>query len=334
MFTYKNHTLASPIIILIVMLASFQLGCSDRDDISEVQEPDPALQKASVALNRAEAAMEKAGVDINFSDVGSLANLSAILPSPLELAVLEDQGALQEAIGALYEVLDAVGENVPTAQAPANPAQEGFKISDPDLALVHIHLGYLYVLEAVRILTREGWGKDGVSETEDDLFRIAFPENPELENLTEVYQFELTERGQTKFDEIENNPSSRLEDYLKEFRASQRQAILDALVLLVSARVKVSAFPDVNDIDGQRITEQRPQVNRAICRQDALFHLERALDKAEEIAPDLADEFDEFNEIIAEAFAEDFLNQTSQWGFEIENADEVLARINRLIEKR
>ncbi|MCH8292868.1 hypothetical protein IH992_17390 [Candidatus Poribacteria bacterium] len=334
MFTYKNHTLASPIIILIVMLASFQLGCSDRDDISEVQEPDPALQQASVALNRAEAAMEKAGVDINFSDVGSLANLSAILPSPLELAVLEDQGALQEAIGALYEVLDAVGENVPTAQAPANPAQEGFKISDPDLALVHIHLGYLYVLEAVRILTREGWGKDGVPETEDDLFRIAFPENPELENLTEVYQFELTERGQTKFDEIENNPSSRLEDYLKEFRASQRQAILDALVLLVSARVKVSAFPDVNDIDGQRITEQRPQVNRAICRQDALFHLERALDKAEEIAPDLADEFDEFNEIIAEAFAEDFLNQTSQWGFEIENADEVLARINRLIEKR
>lgn len=334
MFTYKKHTLASPIIILIVMLASFQLGCSDRDDISEVQEPDPALQKASVALNRAEAAMEKAGVDINFSDVGSLANLSAILPSPLELAVLEDQGALQEAIGALYEVLDAVGENVPTAQAPANPAQEGFKISDPDLALVHVHLGYLYVLEAVRILTREGWGKDGVPETEDDLFRIAFPENPELENLTEVYQFKLTERGQTKFDEIENNPSSRLEDYLKEFRASQRQAILDALVLLVSARVKVSAFPDVNDIDGQRITEQRPQVNRAICRQDALFHLERALDKAEEIAPDLADEFDEFNEIIAEAFAEDFLNQTSQWGFEIENADEVLARINRLIEKR
>ena len=334
MFTYKNHTLASPIIILIVMLASFQLGCSDRDDISEVQEPDPALQQASAALNRAEAAMEKAGVDINFSDVGSLANLSAILPSPLELAVLEDQGALQEAIGALYEVLDAVGENVPTAQAPANPAQEGFKISDPDLALVHVHLGYLYVLEAVRILTREGWGKDGVPETEDDLFRIAFPENPELENLTEVYQFKLTERGQTKFDEIENNPSSRLEDYLKEFRASQRQAILDALVLLVSARVKVSAFPDVNDIDGQRITEQRPQVNRAICRQDALFHLERALDKAEEIAPDLADEFDEFNEIIAKAFAEDFLNQTSQWGFEIENADEVLARINRLIEKR
>ncbi|MFB3042188.1 MAG: hypothetical protein ACE1ZS_10395, partial [Candidatus Poribacteria bacterium] len=249
MFTYKNHTLASPIIILIVMLASFQLGCSDRDDISEVQEPDPALQQASAALNRAEAAMEKAGVDINFSDVGSLANLSAILPSPLELAVLEDQGALQEAIGALYEVLDAVGENVPIAQAPANPAKDGSKISNPDLALVHIHLGYLYVLEAVRILTREGWGKDGVPETEDDLFRIAFPENPELENLTEVYQFELTERGQTKFDEIENNPSSRLEDYLKEFRASQRQAILDALVLLVSARVKVSAFPDVNDID-------------------------------------------------------------------------------------
>ena len=334
MFTYKKHTLASPIIILIVMLASFQLGCSDRDDIAEVQEPDATLQQASVALNRAEAAMEKAGVDINFSDVGSLANLSAILPNPLELGLLEDQTLLQQGIGALYEVLDAVGENVPIAQAPANPAQEGFKISAPDLALVHVHLGYLYVLEAVRILTREGWGKDGVPDTADDLFRITFPENPELENLTEVYQFELTERGQAKFDEIENNPGSRPEDYLKEFRASERQAIIDALMLLTGAKVKVSAFPDVNDADGQPITEQRAQVDRAICRQDALFHLERALDKAEEIAPDLADEFDEFNEIIAEAFAEDFLDQTLQWGFEIENADEVLARINRLIERR
>ena len=137
-------------------------------------------------------------------------------------------------------------------------------------------------------------------------------------------------RGKARFDAIENQPNSRPEDYLKELRASQRQAILDALVLLIGARVKILALPGVNDVDGQPITEQAPQVNRTICRWDALFHFEKALEQAIKIAPNLVDTVDAFNKIIAGAFAEDFLDQTAQWEFEVENKPELRNRIHRL----
>jgi hypothetical protein len=316
----------------LIVSAGFHIGCADREDRPKA-EADSALQQASAALDRAQAAMQKAGIDINFADVGSLSNLSAILPNPVELGLLEDQGTIQDAIGAMYEVLDAFGQNVAVAQAPANPAQAGELISKSDVALVHIHLAYLYVLEAVRILTRAGWGKDGQPATADDLFQITFPENVEVENLDEVYKFELTDRGQERFDRVEQTPGSRPEDYLREFRANERQTVLNALLLLAGAEVRVEAFPGVTDIDGQPITEQRPTISRSICRQNALFHLERAFDTALEIAPDLADAVNELNEIIAEAFAEDLLDQTLEWGFEVENEAEVRAQINRLISR-
>ena len=330
MVKFRNCFLASLTAIVVVTAASFLIGCADREETTESENADSSFQQAAVALNQAQDAMKRVGIDINFSDIGTLGNLSSILLDPLEVGALEKQGAIQDAIGAMYRVLDAAGQPVSSAQAPARPAQDGFKISDSDLLMVHFHLAYLYVLESVSILTREGWGKDGVPDTADDLFEISFPENLEIENLEEVYRFKLTERGQAKFDEIAKNPNSRPEDYLKEFSASQRQAILDALVLLLGARVKVLALPVVTDVDGQPITEQTPQVDRTICRQDALFHLEKVIELAKEIAPDLADAVDEFNKIIAEEYVEDFLNQTSKWGFEVENKQELLNRINRL----
>jgi len=301
----------------MVAVASFLIGCAERDEITTPENTDASFQKAATALNVAQEAMKRAGIDINFSDIGTLGELVSILPAPLGLSTPEKQGAIQDAIGAMYGVLDAYGQTVAVAQAPARPAQTGVKISDSDLLMVHFHLAYLYVLEAVGILTREG----------NVLFEISFPEEVQIENLEEVYKFKLTESGQAKIDEIAKQPSSRPENYLKEFSTGQRQAILDALVLLLGARVKVSAF---NDVDGQPIAEQTPKVDRTICRQDALFHLEKGLESANVIAPDLADALAEFNEIIAQAFAEDFLDQTSRWGFEIENESELLNRINQL----
>lgn len=308
-------------------------GCSNRDERSESTPLAPSLQEADASLNRAQVAMQRAGIDLELSDIGTLGHLATILPSPQQLGTLEDQAVIQEAIRAMYEVVDAIGQQQVVQAAPATPAQADSEISESDLVLVHIHLAYLYVLDAVRIVTIEGWGADGEPNTNDDFYYIYFPEETVLEGvkaLEETYAFKLTKQIQAIFDAIEANPQSRPEDYLQLFSESQRQAILDALLLLLGAEVKVSAFPSLIDNDGRPIIAQINSVDRAICRQDALFHLQAALDIAKDIAPDLAEAIDEFNEIIVEAFAEDFLDQISQWGFEVLNAPEVHRRLDEL----
>ena len=323
-----NRMFASLTAMMIIAAVSFLPGCADRDDRPDPEDADPAAQQAADALNQAQEAMVRAGIEINFSDIGTLGDLATVLPDPVELGILEDQGAIQEAIGAMYGVLDAFGQRGAIAQAPANPAQDEPEISDSDYALVHIHLAYLYVLEAVRVLTVAGWGADGIPDTADNLYRISYPDNPNFGNVDEVYTFELTPLGQAKFDAIAVNPTAGPADYLREFSTSQRQAVLDALALLLGASVKTLAFPDITDSDGLLLLEQRPQIDSDICREDALFHLEKAFDTAKEIAPDLADAMEEFIKIIAEVFAEDLLNQTAEWGFEVENEQEILNRIS------
>ena len=329
---FRNHPL-----VLLVMASIFGItvfaGCSNRDERSE---SNPALQEADTALNRAQTAMQGAGIDLQFSDIGTLGHLGTILPSPLKLGTLEDQAVIQEAIRAMYEVLDAIGQQQ-VARAPANPAQADSEISKSDLMLVHLHLVYLYVLDAVRIVTIQGWGTDGEPDTNDDFYRISFLEEAALEvveALEEIYVFELTERVEAIFDTIEADPNSRPEDYLAQFSESQRQAIIDALLLLLGAEVKISTFPSLIGSDGKPITEQINSVNREICRQDALFHLQAALDIAKDIAPDFEDAIDEFNEIVVEAFAEDFLDQIVEWDFEIPNDQEVRRRLDKLITER
>ncbi len=335
MVKFRTHLLvllAMASLVGIIILA----GCSNRDERFESAPLAPSLQEADAALHRAQAAMQRANIDLELSDIGTLGHLATILPSPLQLSTLEDPEVIQEAIRAMYEVLDAVGQQQ-VAQAPANPAQTGPGVSESDLVLVHIHFAYLYVLEAVRITTIEGWGKDGEPNTNDDLCRISFPEEFVLEDvkaLEEIYVFELTERSQAIFDAIEANPNSRSEDYLKQFNQSQRQVILDALLLLLGSEVKVPAFPSVIGSDSKPIIEQTSSADRGIYRQDALFHLQDARNIARVIAPDLEEALNDLSKIIVETFAEDFLDQISQWSFEVLNAQEVHSRLDKLVSKR
>ena len=317
----------------LIGIIVFSVGCADRDKQLEEDEPDPALERANAAFKLAQAAMQRANITINFTDIGTLGNLQTILPDPLEIGELEDQGAIQDAIRAFYEVLDALGQPVAVAQAPALPNQVEIQVSDGDLLLVHLHLSYLYVLEVVRILTREGWGPDGNPNTADDLFFISYPDTLELEDAEEVYKFTLTDAGRERFDALDNNPGTRPSDYLREFSASQRQAILDSLILLLGVRARVPAFPNVTDIYGDPILLQNPNLAeiRQTCRQDALFHMERALDFAEVIAPDVADGIRELADVLAKEFGEDFLDQVSGWGFDIINQQRTLNRIARLL---
>lgn len=332
MIKFRNHL---PVLLVLASIfgTTILAGCSDRAERSEF---NPALQEADTALQRAQTAMQGAGIDLQFSDIGTLGNLATILPSPMKLGTLEDQAVIQDAIGAMYEVLDAIGQQQ-VARAPANPAQSDPEISKSDLMLTHLHLVYLYVVDAVRIVTIEGWGTDGMPDTNDDFYRISFPEEvvlQDVETLEEIYGFELTEQIQAIFDTIEANPNSRPEDYLQLFSEGQRQAILDALLLLLGAEVEVAAFPRLIGNDGKPIIEQINSVNREICRQDALFHLQAALDIARDIAPDFEESIDELNEIIVEDFAEDFLDHILEWGFEMLNDQEVRRRLDELVTER
>ena len=215
------------------------------------------------------------------------------------------------------------------AQAPAHPTQTinvPTNLSESDQVWAHLHLAYLYVLEACRILVTASWGADGIENTEDDLFTI--------QQTSNGYEFALTPAGQTRFDEITSNPASTSKDLLREFRVNERQAILDSLFLLIGAEVKVIACPDVPDIDGEPILEQVPRINeiRQFCQHDALFHFQDALDLSRTLGSDLAESFDELNANLANDFARDLLDQVVGWGFVLENRPTVQSRLNQLFQ--
>ena len=328
-YQYKLRVIHFTVVSICIALFFVFPGCAERE-ITPRADVSEEFKKAAEALAKAEAAMKKAGIDISFSDLGSLSkgNIAEILPNPLELSQLERKNPelIPDAIASLYDVFDAFpGMAIPVPAAPLAPIIEISKLSNSDIVLLHLHHAYLYVLKAVGILALEGMGPDGRPDTEDDTFLIEFPED--FEDDTEKYKFELTEEGQARIDAIKKLPDPKPEDYLKQFRESERQAIIDGLFLLIGAKVRILPVPSAG------IKEQTPKIDRTIYRRDALFHLEKALEHARLIAPDFEDAIDEFNHIIVEDFAEDFLKKAEEWHFDVENIDEVEDRLRRIIEK-
>lgn len=293
---------------LFVLLAGIFIGCADRTE--EVDSAPGSNPQADAALAEAERVMEDAGVAISFRDLeglGSLADLRDILPSPLEISQLED-AQIEGAVASLYEALDALGYPV----APAAPArQPREEVSSSDLAMLHIHLGYMYVLGAVAKLER----------AKGDMYEIDFPDEADTDDPS-VYTFTLTPQGQARIDAVAANPDAEPGEYLQIFSTEQRQAILDSLLLLVSAKVLVSPFPE-HGIPN----EQRPSVDRSIYRRDALYHFAESLAFAENVVPELEDALLELKDTIADYLAQDMLDQIKEWGFEIENETEVINRI-------
>jgi len=327
---YQNEPVLKlfTVVCLCIALIFALVSCADRDiemrpDISE------GLKKASEALARAEALMKEAGINISFSDLGSISedNLVDILPSPEKLSQLEKDHPklIQDAIVALYEVFEAFPALAILPTTPMAPAIELSELSNSDVLLLHLHNAYLYVLKIVGKLALEGMGPDGELDTDDDLFMIDFPES--FEEDTTKYKFELTDKGRARMDEVEQSSDPKPEDYLNIFSERERQVIIDSLFITLGARVRILPVPSAG------IKEQTPQVDRTIYRRDTLFHLEKAAEYAEEIAPDLKDSIDEFNRVIAKNFAEDFLRKAQKWHFDVENIDEVEERLRKLIEK-
>jgi len=300
--------------IIACLLICLCFGCANPED--RVARPilgneDPRegdIQKAFIA---AQSAIDQTGLGINLSELGDLGNLETILASPEQLEAIPEP-AIQEAIGAMYSVLDASGEETPfmlDIALPVSPSQaeRNSILSETDQILMHINLAHFYLSDALRKLqTKKG-----------KLFEINF--------LDGQYDFHLTESAQKQFDNL------KPEEYLRQFSAEQRQVVIDAVTLLTSAKIRVLEQPGIKDVYGQLIQNQATLINRKISRQDMLYHLDRGLQMAKKLAPDLATSIQSLNKNVADIFTEQLLDEVDNWGFSISNRSEVENRIRQLL---
>ena len=285
--------------IAIIVVISCVLSCADRPDRYEAPDPESPEAQAAEALNLAQEAMKAAGIDIEFNDLGDLAELSSVLPTPEKLTSLNDQqvGQMQTATDEMYKILEVVGESGTVPSAPLNPAKDTQPIlSDADLLLVNLNLSYLNVLEAVRLLAATG----------EDIYKIEYSQKA-------GYTFKLTKLGKTKLDQAKPG------EFIRDLSEDQRQAIVDSLFMLTGAKVTAS------DLPGMVKTIKR------MDWQNAIHHLDKMLNLAKEIAPDLGVAMIDFNDIIADTLSKGVIDQVTKWGFEIENYDEVINKIKNLV---
>jgi len=285
--------------IVVVVAIGLTLGCADRPDRYEEPDPDSPEALAAEALNLAQEAMKAAGIDIEFNDLGDLAELSSILPTPEKLTSLNDQQVdhMQTATDEMYKILEVVGESGSVPGAPLNPAKDIQPIlSDADLLLVNLNLSYLNVLEAIRSL----------SVTGEDIYKIEYSQDA-------GYAFKLTESGQAKLDQAKPG------EFIRDLSEAQRQAIVDSLFILTGAKVEVSNLP------GMVRTIKR------MDWQNAIYHLDEMLSLAEKMAPDLGVAMIDFNDVIADALSKGVIDQVTEWGFKIENYDDVMNKIKNLV---
>ena len=302
--------------LLCLLIIGFLWGCAAPDQ--RVERPtfgddDGREAKAQAAFLKAQAAIDQTGIGIDLSELSDLGNLESILASPEQLEALPET-AIQDAIGAMYSVLDASGEQIPSAEgisllaSPARATEPTDSIlSETDQILMHINLAYFYISDAIRLLQTE----------KGDLFEVGFRDGQ--------YDFHLTPQAEQKFKNLQS------EEYIRQFSAEQRQVVIDAVVLLTSAKIKVLEQPGVPDIDGKLIQDQVLSIDRKISRQDVLFHLDRGLQIAKELAPDLEKSINDLNKNVADVFTEKMLDKVVEWGFTIANKEEISERIKKLI---
>ena len=206
-------------------------------------------------------------------------------------------GQMQTATDEMYKILEVVDESGSIPSAPLNPTKDIQPIlSDADLLLVNLNLSYLNVLEAVRSL----------SVTGEDIYKIEYSQDA-------GYKFELTKSGKAKLDQAKPG------EFIRDLSEAQRQAIVDSLFMLTGAKVEVSNLP------GMVRTIKR------MDWQNAIHHLDKMLSLAKKIAPDLGVAMIDFNDIIADALSKGIIDQVTKWGFKIENYDEVINKIKKLV---
>ena len=318
------------LILLTASMLILSIGCAERE--RKETGASGSNPEADAALAKAEEAMENAGIGISFEKLQgleTLSDLTTILPDPLDLELLEDpleleqlERSIEDATLSMYDALDALGAGV--SGTPAAPMQAIEQIgSDTDLAMIHLHLAYLYIYDVLVRLVKVR--KDPV--TGEKMYTISFPSEEELdiENIEKIYQFEFT-------DELEQNLKTQ---GAAAFTIAQRQEIINALYLLLGAKAKLTVDGITQTLDKPRCGDVFPDcgVDTDIFPKNALYHFTEALNYVKNLAPEIEEGLKDFSEIISEegSFAYQMLDQAEvEWGFEILNREEVENAIKEL----
>lgn len=307
-YTYKftKFTTLAGIIITITILCLIVNGCAERE---EAEVAPGSTAEADSQLIKAEKIMKDLGVSITLEDLAALNDLQELLPEPEKLS--GKQAELAEAIGAFNQVLLNFGQ--PAAAPALAPEKKPVKPSDSDLALVHFNLAYLYMLEAASVLI----------SAKSEIYTVSFPKADKKGKL-ELYKFELTAKGKARFDELEKRilPRPRASDYIKVFTPAERQAIIDSMVLLAGAKIRIKADPSSG------IEEQGPKVNKQIHLGHALYHVDRAIKFSIKISADVEEGLDKFDTTACK-FLSSLLKNVEKWGFEVELSKEYLDRCKK-----
>lgn len=288
--TPRDRWLRLAIWLLVCLFIGPMIGCSDRAATT-----DATLDEIDESLLRGEGFMQEAGVAIDFREIdtaGTLSDLRSFLPAPGAIADVEQQARIEEAIRAFHEVQDGFA-----AAGTMAPLTNPVEISTSDSMLLHLHTGYLYALSAVSRLARTG----------DDLYSVAFRELGD--DRLEVYHFELTLRAERLIDsvDLDEDPFG----IIRIFNERQRQAIIDALMLLIGAEVVIASNPE------EGIKHQEPGIDPLYGRSNALTELERGAQASLTLTEPIHEALEELEQIIADGLSKGMLDDVRRFGFTV-----------------
>jgi hypothetical protein len=273
---------------LVVLL----LGCATRERGG--RSPIGSTSSANEALRSGLENMKKAGIEISLSDFSNLSSLERILPDPVKVADPVVKDYIEAAIDDFYRVLSEIeGLESGKNPAPSGPERVG---SLTDLAMVHLHLAYLYALDAAAELLIGG----------KRVFEVSYDPKG-----SPPYSFKLTPYGEERMKAIEEmGEKAEPADYLSIFTFEERQSLINALRLLVGAVVTVDPMPS------RGIPAQGPTVDERRFPFNAIYHLLRAMRYAGLINPEIEGGIRELNEAIDE-FNKRMEEEARKWGFKV-----------------
>jgi len=255
------------------------LFCSSCSEKGEPAVAPGSTLKAEDALREAEAELEAAGIFLSFDEPVGLIHPVDLLPEPSDLEGTEKQGDLEETINQLNTVLAELERE----------GQTGYLGSISDRALVHLHLGLIYLFDAVSRLL--------ISDDPAVTFIIGCNLHTPC---TLWYTFDVSPLVQAKL-----NAAKDSLEYPLVFTVKERQAMIDAADLIDDAIVR----PETSDIQPQLSSVDRPPYSRY-----AVWHFRRSARLFSEYEPNVGDAVEDFNECLEDLRAK-FQAKVETWGF-------------------
>lgn len=270
-FSRNNHL---NWVFIFSLLALFS-GCRDREEA--VIAPCSTL-KADEALKKAEALIEAAGISLSFDEPGELTEPEKFLPDPASLGDPETQKNIEAAIEQLNIVLSELEQLDPFgSECPAS-----------DRALIHLHLGILYVLDAISRLQ--------ISDDPGETFIIKLKTG----SSEPFYDINVTQPVKSTLDATKN-PN----DYPLAFTAKERLEIINTADLIDDAVVK--------PID-PNIQPQFSSVNRPPYSKYAIWHFQRAVSLFGQYDHKVEEAMEDFNKRF-DSLREELQIKSESWGF-------------------